>query len=142
MIAVLLLTLVVAIQQDPPKEHKPPKRGDVVVVKGCLKGGVLETAELTGPGGTGTDLADLVTFRLTGDKKTLQEIKKEHDGHVDVITGELKTDLPTSTTPRGKKVGNTRITVGVGASGRYPGPPPAIPVLKVTSFEHGSVTCR
>jgi hypothetical protein len=141
--ALLLLAFVAGIQQDPPKDNKPPKRGDTVVAKGCLRGGVLETADLMGPGGTGTALVDLVTFRLTGDKKTLQQIKKEHDGHADVITGELRTDLPTATERGGKKIGNTRITVGVGASrGMMPEPPPPMPVLKVTSFEHTTVTCR
>jgi hypothetical protein len=142
MIALLLLTFV-AIQQDPPKENKPPKRGDVVVAKGCVKGGVLETAELTGPGESATGFLDLVTFRLTGDKKTLQEIKKEHDGHSDLITGELKTDLPTSAETRGKKIGNTRITIGVGdRRGIMQPAPPPMPVLKVTSFEHTGVSCR
>lgn len=142
-IALLLLSFVVTIQQDPPKENKPPKRGDVVVAKGCVKGGVLETAELTGPDDAGTGFLELVTFRLTGDKKTLQQIKKEHEGHADLITGELKTDLPMSTETRGAKVGNTRITIGVGDQrGVMHAPPPPMPVLKVTSFEHTGVSCR
>jgi hypothetical protein len=145
-IALLLLMLAAGLQQDPPKEpkeNKPPKRGDTVVAKGCLKGSVLETSDLSGSDGTSAGLIDLVTFRLTGDKKMLQQLKKEHDGHADVLTGELRTDLPTSTFPIGKKVGNSRITVGVGASrGMMPEPPPPMPVLKVTSFEHTGATCR
>jgi hypothetical protein len=141
-IALLLLTFVAAIQQDPPKENKPPKRGDAVVAKGCVKGSVLETAELSGAGDANTRSSDLLTFRLTGDKKTLQELKKEHEGHVDVLTGELKTDLPKSDTG-GKKIGNTRITFGVGdRRGPMQPQPPPMPVLKVTSFEHTGVSCR
>ena len=139
----LLFAFLPMIQQDPPKENKPPKRGDVVIAKGCVKGGVLEAADLTGPGGTGAGLVDLVTFRLTGEKKALQEIKKDHESHADIVTGELKTDLPTTTEIHGKKIGKTGITVGVGGSrGMMQEPPPPMPVLKVTSFEHTGVTCR
>ena len=142
-IALLLLTFVAAIHQDPPKENKPPRRGDIVVAKGCVKGGALEAAEITGPGDANTGFLDLVTFRLTGDKKKVQEIKKDHDGHVDLITGELKTDLPTSTEKPGKKIGNTRITFGVGdRRGIMQPQPPPMPVLKVTSLEHTGVSCR
>jgi len=142
LIALLLLVLTAGVQQDAPKENKPPKRGDVVVARGCIKGGVLETSDLSSAGGTPVEFADLLTFRLTGDKKVLQQLKKEHDGHADVVTGELRTDLPTSRTG-GKKVGNTRITVGVGGSrGMMPEAPPPMPVLKVSSFEHTTNTCR
>jgi hypothetical protein len=142
-IAVLLFALVGIIQQDPPKENKPSKRGDVVVAKGCVKGGVLETSELSAAGDDGTGVSESITFRLTGEKELLQQLKKEHDGHADTITGELKTDLPTNRETRGKKIGNTGITVGVGGSrGMLQAPPPPMPVLKVTSFEHTGVTCR
>lgn len=124
-------------RKDP--DAKPPKRGDIVMVRGCIRGGVLESGSLTSPGGGG--FIELLTYRLTGDKKTLDEIKKEHDAHDDIITGELRTDLPRAT--RGKKVGNTRITIGAGPSrGMLPEPPPPIPVLKVTSFEHTGIDCR
>ena len=124
------------------KPSKPPKRGDVIVTKGCVRGAVLESAELTGPG-SATGVMDLFTFRLTGDKKVLQEIRKEHDGHSDVITGELRTDLPTEVETRGTKIGNTRITIGAGGSrGMMNDPPPPMPVLKVTSIEHTGIRCR
>jgi hypothetical protein len=127
-------------QKKDEKKDGPPKRGDTVVVRGCLRGGVLERAELTSPVDR---VADLITYRLTGDKKSLQEIKKEHDGHADIITGELRTDLPTQTETRGKTIGNTRIVIGAGPSRpMMPEGPPPMPVLKVTSFEHTSVPCR
>jgi hypothetical protein len=142
LIALLLMLFMPVIQQEPPKEPKPPKRGDVVVAKGCLRGGVLESADVSTP--NVENQVSLITFRLTGDKKALQEIKKDHDGHADVITGELRTDLPTSTETRGKKIGNTRITIGVGTNRGMNGDPvpPPMPVLKVTSLEHTGVTCR
>jgi hypothetical protein len=124
-------------RKDP--EAKLPKRGDIVLARGCIRGGVLESGSLSTPGGG--DYIDLLTYRLTGEKETLEEIKKEHDGHDDVITGELRTDLPKAT--RGRTIGNTRITIGVGPGrGNMPEPPPPMPVLKVTDFEHTGVTCR
>jgi hypothetical protein len=143
-IALLLLTLIAGLQQDPPKEkeNEPPKRGDTVIAKGCIRGGALETSDVSRRDGSVSALEDLVTFRLTGDKKQLEELKKEHDGHVDAITGELRTDLPTKGIG-GRKIGNSRITVGVGGSrGMMPEPPPPMPVLKVASFAHTGVTCR
>jgi len=126
-------------QGDEQKQAKPPRRGDVVVAKGCIRGGVIESGDLTSPSG-GTYL-ELLTYRLTGEKNTLEEIKKEHDGHADVITGELRTDLPKPV--QGRKIGNSRITIGVGPSrGMMPEPPPPMPVLKVASFEHTGINCR
>jgi len=141
LIALLLLVLVLPPAPQEKEGNKPPRRGDIVVAKGCLRGSMLENADLgTAVGGS---RIGLVTYRLTGDKKTMESIRKEHDGHSDVITGELKTDLPTSTDIHGKKVGNTRITIGVGASrGMGPEPPPPMPVLRVKSVEHTAISCR
>jgi hypothetical protein len=142
-IALLLLTLVPLIAQDPEKEEaKAPKRGDIVVARGCLRGSALEGADL-GRRESPDRFVDLVTYRLTGDKKTMEAIRKEHDGHADVITGELKTDPPTTAGTRGKKIGNSRIIIGIGGSrGMGPERPPPMPVLRVTSFEHTGVNCR
>jgi hypothetical protein len=144
-IAFLLLALVLPqtpAQKEEKQENKTPKRGDIVVARGCLRGSVLEGADLGAPGG-GSLAAEPATYRLTGEKDTMEALRKEHDGHSDLITGELRTDLPTSTNIRGKKVGNTRITIGVGASrGMGPEPPPPMPVLRVKSFEHTGATCR
>lgn len=152
--ATLLSLLLLFPVQDPPakpaqpsqeresKGDKRPKRGDVVVGRGCLRGSVLESASLAAP--DGSDLqTELITYRLTGDRKTIEAIRKDHDRHADVVTGELRTDLPTSTATPGKKIGNTRIVVGAGPSRpMMPDGPPPMPVLKVTSFEHTGVPCR
>jgi hypothetical protein len=146
-IALLLLALAPVFVQDQDQEKekekaRPPRRGDIVVARGCLRGSALENADL-GKRESPDRFAGLVTYRLTGDKKTMEEIRKEHDGHADVITGELKTDPPTSTETRGTRIGKSRITIGIGASrGMGPERPPPMPVLRVTSFEHTGVNCR
>ena len=131
-----------AAAQEREEKKERPKRGDVVIARGCLRGGVLENAELGSPSSTDR-YAELISYRLTGDKKSLDEIRKDHDRHADIITGELRTDLPTHTEARGGKIGNTRIVVGAGPSRpMMPDGPPPLPVLKVTSFEHTGLPCR
>jgi hypothetical protein len=138
----VLLLLPVAAQEQEPKKSKPLGRGDLVEARGCVKGSVLETSDISRQG-SDERYTDLPNFRLTGDKKVLDEIRKEHDGHADVIHGELRTDLPTSSDAPGKRVGNTRITVGVSPGrGMGPEPLPPLPVLKATSIEHTGASCR
>ena len=143
--ALLFVALVVPAgmgQEKSESEVKPPKPGDTVVARGCLSGGTLDTSEVTGRDkkDNETRYSEFVTFRLTGDRKVLQEIRRDHSGHADVITGELRSDL-TRLGMLGKTVGNSRVTIGVGR-GMSPEPPPPLPVLKVSSIEHTGITGR
>lgn len=141
LIALLVLALTGPVSgQGAKDEVKPPRRGDKVVVRGCLSGGSLDSTEVKAAGEDekGTAYSDFVTFRLTGDKKVLKKIRMEHSGHADVLHGTLGTDLPK---PGGSAIGNSRIRIGVGR-GMAPEAPPPLPVLKVSSFEHTGVTCR
>lgn len=122
-------------QNREEQETKPPKRGDAVIARGCLRGSVLENATLDSP-----DFTGVFTYRLTGDKKTIEKIRKEHDGHMDVITGKLKTDLPWSP-DQGKKIGNTRVVIGA-APRPMAQESPSMPVIEVASFEHTDMSCR
>lgn len=141
LIALLVLALTgPAGGQDKDKDDaKPPKRGDKVTVRGCLSGGSLDSTEVTAfdKDEKETRHYEFLTFRLTGDKTVLKEIRMEHSGHVDVLHGTLGTDLPKP----GSRIGNSRISIGIGR-GMSPEPPPPLPVLKVRSFEHTGVTCR
>jgi len=144
MVIALLLLLLAPAVQDPEekKKPKPIEKGDIVLAKGCLDGSILESSDLSTREGEAR-FNEFVTYRLTGDKKLVKQIKDDHSGHLDVITAELRTDLPTSSLLSGRRIGNSRITVGVGAArGMGPERPPPIPVLRVTSFEHTGATCR
>ena len=139
-LALLLALLPSGWQDGESRPAKPPQKGDTVVVKGCINGGVIESTGIAKSDET-EHLTELLAYRLTGDKKVVGPIKKDHDGHVDVVTAELRTDLPTSRS--GVRAGNSRIAIGVGASrGMLPEPPPPMPVLKVSSIEHTGVRCR
>jgi hypothetical protein len=141
LIALLVFALIGAGagQEKAAGETKPPKRGDKVVVHGCLSGGSLDSTEVMSRDKDDKESRyyEFVTFRLTGDKKVLQEIRMEHSGHADVLHGTLGTDLPKP----GSRIGNSRVSIGIGR-GMSPEPPPPLPVLKVSSFEHTGVTCR
>ena len=103
---------------------------------------MIESSDAETNDSTGT-YRGFVTYRLTGDKKALKQMKQEHDGHVDIVTGILKSDLPQENTPLGKQVGNTRITVGAGAQPTNdPTAPQYLPALQFKALEHTGVTCR
>ncbi len=140
LVIALLAALVVPGQSKP--SDVVPKRGDTISVKGCISAGTIQSSE--------TEMQDLsgaypgfVTYRIAGNRKLVNPIKKEHDGHADVLTGTLKSDLPTPDGRQEKRVGKTRITIGVGQPPR-PGSlaQEPMPVLDVKEIEHTGVTCR
>jgi len=133
------LTLSGIVQEKSKGEVKPPKNGDDVVVKGCLANATIDSNDVTGSD-KDTRYSEFVTFRLTGEKKLLQDIRKDHVGHADVLRGELRSDLPRPG-QAGGMIGNSRVTIGVGR-GMAPEPAPPLPVLKVSSFDHTGITCR
>lgn len=137
--AALLLALFVAPGPQDLARGERPKKGDVVVARGCLGGGVLETLDVASEDGSKRHVAAL-SFRLTGDKKLLKILKDEHASHSDTITGVLKTDLPDERRKLGTRIGNTRI--GVGMVNPNASTQRALPVLEVKEFEHSDVRCR
>lgn len=136
------LALAGPVQQEKPAA-KLPQKGDAIVVKGCLKGSSLESTE-TGILNADAMMMTALVYRLTGDKETLKQMRKQHDGEVVEVTGILKSTLPAGEV-RGKTIGKTRITIGVGTS--HVGSPAAaeanrsIPVLEVKSYEGLAMKC-
>lgn len=110
-------------QDRPEPKPKVPEKGDMIVVKGCLAGSMLEDSE----GGR--------TYRLKGDKSVMQLLTKEHKGHMDEVTGELKSSLRAAG-GRSKQVGRTKISIGVAETRNTGGADEYYPVLEVKSFKH------
>lgn len=144
--AFALVLAVVAVAsgaaQKEPQAPRDPKKGDNVVVKGCLTGQSLAATDL-GTGGQSGALASGVTFRLTGDKQLLKQLRDGHDGKVVEVAGVLKSDLPKESVAT-RKVGGMRITIGTPAA--TPGSHEAesrrsLPVLDVKSFDGTTVGC-
>ena len=133
--------MLIGTMQDRPVEVIP-KKGDPVAVRGCIKAGAIESSDTELRDSSGK-YSGFVTYRISGDKKIVNPIKKEHDGHADVLIGTLKSDLPETNSPKSKRFGNTRVTIGVGQQSRTnPDAPPAMPVLDVKEIEHTGVSCR
>ena len=134
LVAIISAVAVAAAAEQGPAADKPPKKGDQVVVRGCLRGAMLEAAQTRVVEST-TTYPEAVNFRLSGDKKLLKEMRKNDNGRVVEVSGVLKSDLPSTDTP-GKRIGNTRIVVGIGTpQAGQPQAPPHMPVLEVKSYE-------
>lgn len=143
-IAVLCLALAVAAPAFPQEKRdpKPPKKGDTIVVRGCLRGSALESTEARRLDETGMAPMAL-TFRLTGKKDLLKALRGEHDRRVVEVTGILKSTLPDTDEGTGRRIGKARVVIGVGppSSPMEAETNRSIPALEVRSFEGTSVTC-
>lgn len=139
---IVLALFVVPVRQEAPPT-KAPKKGDTIVVKGCLRGAALESTE-TGILGAGAATMTALVYRLTGNKDTLKQMRQKHDGSVVEVTGTLKSTLPPADESRGRTFGRTRVRIGVG-TGSVGSPASeaarSIPVLEVQSYEGLPVKC-
>ena len=144
LLAVFMVSSAAALAHQDTNFEKPrsPKRGDNVVVKGCLRGGVLESSEME-VADKGDPLPSAHTFHLKGKKDLLKNLREQHDGSLVEVTGVLKSELMDEAA-RGTRVGRTRIVVGADSSmrGGPPVPYEALPVLEVKSFEGFPTSCR
>lgn len=135
-------TAAYAWQDEKPK---PPKKGDTVVIRGCLRGNALEAAELIriDPEGEKSpdDAMPLMTYRLDGKKDLLKEMRENHDRRTIEVKGVLRSEL--SGSGIGKNVGRTRITIGVDPrTTRSPHDTErVIPVVEAMSFEASTESC-
>ena len=146
--AVVLSVLLTAVPstvlpgQEKEKPSSPPKKGEAVVVRGCLTGSALEATNL-GSSDVIPELSSGITFRLTGDRTLLKQMRDKHDGRIVEVEGILKSDLPQENVHT-RKVGKMRITIGSPAAN--PGSPQAetrrsLPVLEVKSFDGSTTSC-
>jgi hypothetical protein len=109
-----------------------------------LRGGALEATESEALDATGL-LAGGLTFRLTGDKSLLKQLREKHDGKVVEVRGVLKSDLPH---PSGGSQSLGKMRIRIGAPTPSPNSPDAesrrvLPVLEVKSFDGaGATACQ
>ena len=142
---VLLVVLAVGAAPLVAQERKPPKKGDMVVVRGCLRGSAVESAEMMRVDAEGQktpeETVPALTYRLQGKKDLLKDLKDKHDRKVVEVTGILRSELGGSGI--GRTVGNTRISIGVDprTGSNTHGNDTAIPVLDAQSFEGTTISC-
>lgn len=124
---------------------KTPKKGDTLIVKGCLRGSAVESAQVMTLDSEGEarvqDEVPSLTYRLQGEKDLLKSLKTKHDRHVVEVKGILRSDL--SGSGLGTSVGRTRIAIGVDPrTARSPHDSSgAVPVLEAIAFEGTTVSC-
>jgi hypothetical protein len=130
------------VAQTPPP--KVPKKGDTVIVRGCLRGNSVEQADLMLEESEGeirrNEQVPVLTYRLEGDKSVLKALKDKHDRMVVQVKGVLRSEL--SRSAMGTDVGRTRITIGADPRNPTPGADQALPVLDTRSFEPTTVSCK
>jgi len=143
--AVLCLALSIPLAaQDKSKDPTGiPKKGDPVVLKGCLRGAALEATDVAAEDSS-TPLFSGLTFRLTGKKDLLKEMKQKYDGRIVEVRGTLKSDLQPQA-GYGANVGGMRITIGgptAGpAGGREAETRKSLPAVDVSGFEGTGTGC-
>lgn len=145
-ILVCMFLATQALAQDDRARTTVPKKGDRIIVKGCLQGQTLSATETrlesAEEDAAGT-LYTAFTYQLKGNKDLLKKLRSEHQGRVVQVTGELKSNLQIDTR-RGVQIGNTRIVVGANPTAADPMVRQAaepLPVLEVKSFEGVNVEC-
>ena len=123
--------------------QKPPKKGDAIIVRGCLRGSAVEQADLLIEDPEGdpkqNDQVPALTYRLQGEKSVLKELKDKHDRMVVQVKGILRSEL--SRSAMGTNVGNTHITIGSDPRNPTRGADQQMPVLEAMSFEGTTVSC-
>ena len=136
------LGCIVAIVMAVPAGQKPEERPepalgneDIVVVRGCVSGSVLRDLRTRkSDASSGAETAPV--YRLSGDKKLVQQMQKEHQNKVLEVTGRLPSDPNISSLARSKQVGKGRVAVGAGRQAvSEPTKPASYPTLRVLSFE-------
>ena len=139
--AIVLSAAATAAQQEKP-DTKPPEKGDTIIVKGCLHGTALEATQTQRVDESGL-LATSLTYRLTGKKDVLKQLRDEHDDTLVEITGVLKSNLPPEGEMPGKQIGKSRVYIGIGAPqpGAMPEANRPVPVLQVISVDGNGVRC-
>lgn len=119
------------VPQITPKDA--PKRGDTITIEGCIDGQTL------------TERATRLTYQLEGDKPLIQHLKSEHEGHMDKVTGKLKSERLIGSV-KSKTVGKTTFRIGSREQRQIQEPQTEEreldPILEVTAIEHIKSGCH
>lgn len=135
---VVMTAAMGAVQNETPA-NKGVKKGDQIIVRGCLNGGALDATDL-GNAGMSSELSGGVTFRLTGDKTLLKQLREEHNGRLIEVEGVLKSDLLKENVAS-RQIGKVKVTIGTPSPNAMSETQRSLPVLEVKSFEGSRTTC-
>jgi hypothetical protein len=140
--SVLLLISAPASGQKASTANALPKKGDTITVTGCLTGGALQATDVSSSADSRFDLAGGLTFRLTGDKKLLKQLRDDYGSKVVQVRGVLKSNLPQDISDS-RTLGGMRVTIGAIPTPNSPDAEArrSLPVLEAKSFDGGTVSC-
>ena len=136
-----LLLPVAAVAAQEKSAAAPSKKGDRIAIYGCLRGSALEATDIGGSDDV-SPMTQGMTFRLTGDKKVLKELKEKQEKKLVEIQGVLKSDLQQRYPET--KLGRVRIGIGspsTGSASAADEAKRAVPVVEVTSFKGSDTSC-
>lgn len=104
----------------------------------CVDGPTLSTVPADTDGG-----GPVRTYRLAGARQLVKELKGEHAGHLEEITGRVKGEFAPPSGRQVGRVGKVGIVIGGGPSGSRPNVPqvPEMPSIEVKSFRHLEDRC-
>jgi hypothetical protein len=141
-IAVAAASTVSLLGQKPEGGIPGSKKGDKVLIRGCVSWPLfIETqrakVDITGEAATG------LTYRLTGDKNLVKPLQKEHDHTVVDIAGIVKSPGTNTGVVHTKDLGRTKVYAGIiDAAPRAPEEHDEPAVIRVTGFEPSGSKCR
>ena len=142
LVPILVAVALAGTLEQEKSTDRFPKKGDSIVVQGCLKGRALESTE-TGLADGDARMPTMWVYRLSGNKDVLKKLHDEHEGSVVEVTGILKSTLLPGDS--GKMLGNTRVRIGIvdpnATSQANADANRSLPVLEVKSYEGISVKC-
>jgi hypothetical protein len=134
-VAIALGLNSVTAQSPHDRPTPPPGRTDPVVVQGCISGGMLKELRAQKTEAIYESETPAV-YRLTGEKKLLQLMEKQHKNEVLDVTGLIVANGDSSSTARSKQMGKLRVYATDGREETTtPGRSSSYPTLKVTAFE-------
>jgi hypothetical protein len=128
------VSLSVALASADPQKNQ--RSTDQVTVRGCLHGLVITTQDESG-----TNLPTPHKFRLTGDRTTLDALRK-HSGHVEEVTGRRKAGKASAGVAVGeKRIEKGRVYIAAGSAPVYEGDPIPDSSIEVREFTHVNDRC-
>lgn len=123
-----------------PADRPKPEHGSVAI-RGCVAGDTITSVSPDTIDSASVAVAGRM-YRLTGNRRVLNQIRTQHDGHLLEVTGEIAGGTEPPMVMHRKKLGKTAIYVGKGQTAVSPPPSgPQMPTLKVDGFRLIQTNC-
>ena len=140
---VTVLPVALAGSTEPPQrpaDQPKPEQGSVAIT-GCVAGDTLTSVSPDTVDSASVLVAGR-TYRLTGNRRLLNQIRRQHDGHLLEVIGKIKGGAEPAMVVHRKKLGKTAVYVGQGKTAISPPPSgPELPTLAVEGMRLIQTNC-